>query len=257
VKTFRLVCVAMSVLGMVGGGSSSLAQNASQDPGAAKAPAGDVAQPLLVKRVDPVYPGGAFSNQVDGDVVMKATIAVDGTVTNIKVAHGLPQLLQPAVHAVSQWQYQPYRVNGVATPFDTTIVVHFKLSKSALSAASPPPVQGEDTGALQPAQRPQLPPPPAGVMRISGRVMAGNLESRIEPVYPPDAVALDARGSVLLLATIKKTGEVSDAQVVSGPERFRSAAMDAVKQWRYHPYEVDGAAVDVQTTITLNFAPSH
>jgi len=44
-------------------------------------------------------------------------------------------------------------------------------------------------------------------------------------------------------------------QAVSGPYRFRDAAVNAVKQWRYRPYEVDGAAVDVQATITLNFAP--
>jgi TonB family protein len=195
-----------------------------------------------------------MANQVDGDVVLKVTITADGTVTNIKVTHGLPQLTQSAVHAVSQWQYEPYRVNGVATPIDTTIAVHFHFARNPADPNAPP--QGVVAGDA-PAPRPQLPPPPEGVMRISGRVMAGNLETRVEPVYPPDAVALDARGSVVLLATINRTGEVREVQVVSGPERFRSAAADAVKQWHYRPYEVDGAAVDVQTPITLNFAPPH
>ena len=90
---------------------------------------------------------------------------------------------------------------------------------------------------------------------VSGRVMAGQLEKKVDPVYPVDSIAVDARGDVVLLATIKKTGEVGDVQAVSGPYRFRDAAIDAVKQWRYRPYEVDGAAVDVQATITLNFAP--
>jgi len=44
--------------------------------------------------------------------------------------------------------------------------------------------------------------------------------------------------------------------VVSGPDRFRDAAMEAVKQWRYKPYLVEGEPVDVQTTIALNFSPS-
>jgi protein TonB len=103
--------------------------------------------------------------------------------------------------------------------------------------------------------KPILPPPPEGVLRISAKAMESMLEKRIEPVYPADAVALDARGMVLLLVTVRKTGQVGDVQVVSGPERFRDAATSAVKQWHYRPYVVEGEAVDVQTTVTLNFAP--
>jgi TonB family protein len=244
--------IVVAVVGMVGGAPDSRAQGVSQET-AAKAPLGDFVPARLIKRVEPRYPGIAAANQVDGDVVMKGTVAVDGTVKNIKVTHGLPQLVDAAVHAVSQWQYEPMRVNGVATPFEAVIVVHFHFAANAPSptAPAPPPVEVP----LPPAARAQLPPPPEGVMRISGRVMAANLESRVEAVYPADAVALDARGTVLVLATIRKTGEVSEVQVVSGPERFRDAASNAVRQWRYHPYEVDGEAVDVQTTMTLNFAP--
>lgn len=251
-KRFLSMWIAVAVAGLACGVAVCGAQSASQET-AANAPAGDVVPARLIKRVEPRYPGIATANQVDGDVVMNATIATDGTVKDIKVTHGLPQLVDGAVHAVSQWQYEPMRVNGVATPFKTVISVHFRFAANALSptAPAPPPVELP----VPPAARSQLPPPPEGVMRISGRSMAANLESRVEPVYPQDAVALDARGTVLVLATIRKTGEVSDVQVESGPERFRKAAMDAVKQWRYHPYEVEGQAVDVQTTIALNFAP--
>jgi TonB family protein len=85
--------------------------------------------------------------------------------------------------------------------------------------------------------------------------MAGQLQKKVDPVYPADAVAVDARGDVVLLVTIKKTGEVGEVQAVSGPYRFRDAAIDAVKQWQYRPYEVDGTAVEVQVIITMNFAP--
>jgi TonB family protein len=207
----------------------------------------------LIKRVDPVYPGIAVSDQVDGDVVMRVTIAADGSVTNIRVTHGLPQLIRPAVHAVSQWQYEPYRVNGVATPIDTGITVHFKFAKNTLSPGGA--AQAEDKSAPLAVARPSLPPPPEGVMRISGRVMATMVEKKVDPTYPADAVAVNAQGTVLLLATIRKTGEVGDVQVVAGPQRFRDAAMDAVKQWRYQPYVVEGEPVDVQTTIMLDFAP--
>jgi protein TonB len=85
--------------------------------------------------------------------------------------------------------------------------------------------------------------------------MAGQLEKKVDPVYPADAIVADARGDVVLLATITKTGEVGDVQAVSGPYRFRDAAIEAVKQWRYRPYMVEGEARDVQATITVNFAP--
>lgn len=92
-------------------------------------------------------------------------------------------------------------------------------------------------------------------MRIANRVMASQLEKKVDPVYPAEAIALDARGDVLMLVTIKRTGEVGDVQAISGPYRFRGAAIDAVKQWHYRPYEVDGTAVEVQVMITMNFVP--
>lgn len=214
---------------------------------------GDAA-PRLIKMVKPVYPGIAITDQSDGDVVMSITVATDGSVRNVQVVHGLPQLIRAAVHAVSQWQYEPYRVNGVATEVKTTATVHFKITPNPIGVAdSAAMAVGVTTGT--PSAKPVLPPPPAGVLRISGRVMANMVDKKVNPVYPPDSVALDARGTVVMLATIKKTGEVSDVQVVSGPERFRDAATTAVMQWRYHPYEVDGEAVDVQTTVALDFAP--
>jgi len=65
------------------------------------------------------------------------------------------------------------------------------------------------------------------------------------------------QGSVVMLATVDKSGDVHDIQIVSGPVRFRDAASTAVKQWKYRPYVVDGQAVEVQTSITLVFAPPH
>jgi TonB family protein len=86
---------------------------------------------VLVKRVQPSYPGVAQAGQVDGDVAMNVTVAVDGTVQDIHVTHGLPQLIPAATHAVSQWRYSPARINGVAVPINTRIVIHFGFSADA------------------------------------------------------------------------------------------------------------------------------
>lgn len=225
-----------------------------------QATTGNVLPPLLIKRVQPAFPAD-LQSMVEGDVVMNVTIAPDGTVQDIKVTHGLPQLIHPALHAVSQWRYEPARINGVAVAYKTTIAVSFKIASdpstaaaaNAAALAAPRIVPPEGVLSVKPV----LPPPPEGVLRISARVMDGMLEKRVEPVYPADSAAVDARGIVIALATIGKTGEVENVAVLSGPLRFRDAAANAVKQWRYRPYVIDGEAVTVQTTITLNFAPPH
>jgi protein TonB len=58
-----------------------------------------------------------------------------------------------------------------------------------------------------------------------------------------------------VLAKVDKTGAVTEVEVISGPERFRDAATDAVKQWRYSPYLVEGVPVEVQTIVSLDFLP--
>jgi TonB family protein len=269
-KTVYSLYIVVCVLGMAGARPSALGQNSQPNPSAAVPPSQFVAQEHIIKHVDPVYPKEAKLRAVQGTVVLTGTIAADGTVKNIKVINGDPILRGAAVDAVSQWRYEPYRVEGVATDVNRTFPVTFTMGLGTVNDAHQVP-QGNEvvtagaTQALPPpaasagAERvfgkPSLPLPPAGVMRVSGRVMAGQLEKKVDPVYPVDSIAVDARGDVVLLATIKKTGEVGDVQAVSGPYRFRDAAIDAVKQWQYRPYEVDGAAVDVQATITLNFAP--
>jgi len=212
-----------------------------------------VAPARLIKRIDPIYPLEARQRVVQGAVVMKATIAVDGSLKNIKITNGDPMLRNAAMDAVTQWRYEPARVEGVARAVDTTISLNFSMGdtlKLTVFDLTQTQTGADGVEAVAPAP---LPAPPAGLSRVSGRVMAGQLEKRVEPVYPADAIAVDARGDVVLLATITKTGEVSDVQAVSGPYRFRDAAIEAVKQWRYRPYMVEGAAQDVQATITVNF----
>jgi TonB family protein len=238
-------------MGVSVGGSFALGQDAPTKPAVT-----DIAPGRLIKMVNPVYPEIAKVDQLDGKVVMHITIGADGTVKDVKVIHGLPQLINAATHAVSQWVYEPARIDGVATTVATTVTVDFKLHPSTgdTSVSSPQAGAGNTVAA---AAKTSLPPPPAGVTRISGRVMANMVVKKVDPVYPADSIALGAQGTVVLLAVVSKTGEVGDVQVVSGPERFRTAAVDAVKQWRYSPYPLDGVPADVQTTISLNFAPPH
>ena len=73
------------------------------------------------------------------------------------------------------------------------------------------------------------------------------------PVYPPLARQARIQGTVVLRAIIAKDGSVENLELVSGHPMLVNAAMDAVMQWQYKPYVLNGAAVEVQTTINVNF----
>jgi TonB family protein len=88
---------------------------------------------------------------------------------------------------------------------------------------------------------------------ISGGVMAGNILSRVAPVYPPDAKSAGIEGVVVLRAIIGKEGRIENLTVVSGPRELAVAALEAVKQWVYRPYLLNGEPTEVDTTITVNF----
>ncbi len=77
--------------------------------------------------------------------------------------------------------------------------------------------------------------------------------SGANPVYPPIARAAHVSGAVVLHAIISKTGQISNLTVVSGPEMLRASAVDAVQNWRYKPYLLNGEPTEVDTQITVNF----
>jgi TonB family protein len=60
-------------------------------------------------------------------------------------------------------------------------------------------------------------------------------------------------GSVQLLATISKEGDISAVKVLSGNINLANAAVEAVKQWKYKPYLLKGEPVEIQTQVTVNF----
>lgn len=81
--------------------------------------------------------------------------------------------------------------------------------------------------------------------------MVENLISKVTPVYPPDAKKARVQGTVTLEAVIGTTGHVENLKVVSGPGKLQQSAMDAVRQWIYKPYLVNGNPVEVTTKIKV------
>ena len=98
-------------------------------------------------------------------------------------------------------------------------------------------------------------PKAVGPARISGGVIAGNILSKTQPIYPPIARAAHQGGTVVLHAIISKSGSVVNLTVqTSTNPMFNNYALEAVKQWRYRPYLLNGDPTEVDTTITVNFA---
>lgn len=93
-------------------------------------------------------------------------------------------------------------------------------------------------------------------MRIASQVAEANLIHDVPPQYPPEAGRARIEGTVVLLAVIGKDGSVVDVRVKSGLPLLAQAAIDAVKQWRYRPYLMNGEPIEVDSQITIDFTLS-
>jgi periplasmic protein TonB len=90
-------------------------------------------------------------------------------------------------------------------------------------------------------------------VRVSQGVTQGLLIRKVQPVYPALARQARIQGTVLLQAQISKTGDIENLQALSGHPMLVPAAIDAVKQWKYKPYILNGEPVEVDTQVTVNF----
>lgn len=105
---------------------------------------------------------------------------------------------------------------------------------------------------------PAAPPPPKPAapsrIKIGGQVEAGAITNKVQPEYPAIAKVAHISGTVVLHAIIAKDGSIQELEYVSGPQMLMKSAMDAVKQWRYKPYLLNGDPVEVETTINVDFS---
>lgn len=93
-------------------------------------------------------------------------------------------------------------------------------------------------------------------IRVPARVAEANLVHDVAPEYPPEAGRARIEGTVVLFAVIGKDGTVRDVRVENGLPVLAHAAIEAVKQWRYRPYLLNGEPVEVDSQITINFTLS-
>jgi protein TonB len=99
----------------------------------------------------------------------------------------------------------------------------------------------------------KAPTPVLQTMSVSQGVSRGLLVKTVQPSYPANALRMHTEGPVQLLATITKNGDISGVKILSGDAGLAHAAVEAVKQWKYKPYLLNGEPVDIQTQVTVIF----
>ena len=108
-----------------------------------------------------------------------------------------------------------------------------------------------------PANTLPVPPPPPTVTHTTVRIShmsEGDLVHKVQPAYPQLAKLAHVQGVVVLAAVISREGTIEKLRVVNGHPMLVQAAVDAVQQWRYKPYILNGDPVEVETQITVNFS---
>lgn len=86
-----------------------------------------IVEGMLVHTVKPIYPALARNAHVEGQVVLKAVIAKDGSIRDLKVLKGPAMLTRSAMTAVKQWRYKPYLLNAQPVEVETQITLDFRL----------------------------------------------------------------------------------------------------------------------------------
>jgi protein TonB len=167
-----------------------------------------------------------------------------------------PKIVKPVARLIQQGKLMQPR----AIPKQVEVFKEAELPPEAPVAGRV--LGGVDGGLLGglgsgPAVAAPPPPPPAPKqtqrIKLGGQVVAAKLVAQPQPVYPPLARQARIQGNVVLHAIIDKDGRVGELQVISGHPLLVQSALEAVKNWRYQPTQLNGDPVEVDTTITVSF----
>jgi TonB family protein len=213
---------------------ASASAPSSSAPASVK-PSGAVSEPA-VSVAQPVVPQSGKPSVSTGTNTPVPTLAISPDTATVTTKKGAPPAIvvkssSPGKNQVPREEAAPQVPNplAIATPNDNKL--------SGLVASVPT----------------TLPTATLATVKISQGVSQGLVIKRVQPRYPQNAMSMRIQGSVQLEATINKEGNISNLKVVSGDAVLARAASDAVRQWRYKPYYLNGEPVEIETQITVNF----
>jgi TonB family protein len=197
-----------------------------------------VAQGLLLHSVEPDYPGELKNSGASGEVLCRVVIDKHGKTSRVTPITSVEaKISEAAIQAVKQWTFNPYLLNGKPVNVTTVVSVPFKF------------VRQTKTSSLIPSPSPA----PVKRLRISPDVARNSITKTEGPQYPVEAKKKHLMDDVILGFIIDKEGEVADLTVVRGDPILAQAAVEAVQQWQYRPFLLNGEPVEVETTAKIIF----
>lgn len=154
---------------------------------------------------------------------------------------------EAAAASVRQWRYDP----PVDAPLQFYVLATFKPGQAAaMSQSDSPRGAGPAVRAARPLDTSAVPGQP---VRVGGNIRAPMQTRKVNPAYPAIAQSARVQGVVILEALIDEQGRVADARVLRSIPLLDQAAIDAVRQWEYAPTLLNGVAVPVIMTVTVQF----
>jgi TonB family protein len=237
------------------------------------------ADTLALTKVEPDYPDAVKSTEIAGQIVIAFTIGRDGNVSDVRplesgsfgcrsMNSGDPELRQAAIAAVKQWKFRPFLMHqqpgdagepvevgsAVALPFDfrkSSAAPNAGTASSALAPCNPREGAAATTEFVQPRVDPSR--PVFGAPVIESSRAEEMVAHRVEATYPQMARIAHIQGNVILHVLIDKQGHVANMKAMMGHPILVQAALDAVKQWEYKPFLLNGEPAEVETAVVVKF----
>jgi protein TonB len=162
--------------------------------------------------------------------------------------HEVPEMQDGLIFAPPRIPIAIRMINSPEAPGGNTVVGAADLGQG-----------GENPGAIFQGrgQAPVVRRESSKPVRLPSTIVAGMLVQKTIPVYPMIARETRTEGVVVLQAMISKSGTIEKLRVESGHPMLQQAALDAVSNWRYRPFLLNGQPVEVETTINVIFTLGH
>jgi TonB family protein len=202
-----------------------------------------------IHEVNPHYPEKPRKKKkAQGKIVLRATIATDGSVKDVSVQSGDPELTPAALEAVRQWRYLPELRDGSAIESQTTVTLEYDLSKGASRPGNPPP------GVPTAPSEDLITEFATGEIWIGGEVRPPRGIYTPDPEYPEEARQAKFQGTDTLGVVLGHDGLPRDVWIVRGSGMgLDEKSIEAVKHWRFTPATRDGRPVAVFLSVETTF----
>ena len=237
-----------------------------------------MAESLALTKVAPEYSDAAMSKEIAGQTVVAFTIGRDGSVADVRTIENAffgcwsinsndPEIRHAAIAAVKQWKFRPFVTHqqpgdaGEPVEVGAAVALTFDFRKpidvaalgapAGMAPCNPREGAATITEFVQPKADPNRPVFGAPVIEPSRaeEMLAHKVEAR----YPQMAKIAHIQGNVIVQVLIDKQGHVAGTKPISGHPILIQAALDAVKQWEFKPFLLNGEPAQVETAVVVKF----